>query len=99
VLPTPPSSVSTSSHTTPPPATSTASQGASAAGNDMAFLDPNFVNELLGSVDVDLNDPLIQAALAQLGAGGAAGGSSAGTNNGDGDSDASSNKKRKEPGH
>ena len=38
-----------------------------AAGTE--FLDAAFVSELLGSVDVDLNDPLIQAALAQLGAG------------------------------
>lgn len=34
--------------------------------NDSAFLDPEFVSQLLGSVDVDLNDPLIQAALQQL---------------------------------
>lgn len=32
-----------------------------------AFLDPAFVSRLLGSVDVDENDPLIQAALAQIG--------------------------------
>jgi hypothetical protein len=31
------------------------------------FLDPNFVSELLGSVNVEVNDPLIQAALSQLG--------------------------------
>lgn len=36
------------------------------ASNDAAFLDPEFVSQLLGSVDVDLNDPLIQAALQQL---------------------------------
>jgi hypothetical protein len=28
--------------------------------------DPQFLNSLLGSVDVDVNDPLIKAALAQL---------------------------------
>lgn len=33
-----------------------------------AFLDPSFVSRLLGSVDVDQNDPLIQAALAQINA-------------------------------
>jgi hypothetical protein len=31
-----------------------------------AFLDADFVNQLLSSVDVDQNDPLIQAALAQM---------------------------------
>jgi hypothetical protein len=30
-------------------------------------LDPKFVDQLLQSVDVDYNDPLIQSALAQLG--------------------------------
>ena len=34
---------------------------------DSTFLDPAFINQLLGSVDVDQNDPLIQAALAQMG--------------------------------
>jgi len=29
-------------------------------------IDADFMNQLLGSVDADINDPLIQAALAQL---------------------------------
>ena len=53
------------------------------------FLDSAFVSELLGSVDVDLNDPLIQAALAQMGAGGSG-------NNTTGD-DTNNAKKRKGP--
>jgi hypothetical protein len=31
-----------------------------------AFLDADFVKQLLGSADVDPNDPMIQAALAQM---------------------------------
>lgn len=34
-------------------------------------LDAEFLNQLLGSVDADMNDPLIQAALQQLNAGNA----------------------------
>lgn len=40
------------------------SSGAATGG----FLDAEFVKQLLGGVDVDPNDPLIQAALAQMGA-------------------------------
>merc|ERR1711991_497086 len=32
-----------------------------------AFLDPAFINDLLVSVDVDGDDPMVQAALAQMG--------------------------------
>ena len=32
-----------------------------------AFLDPAFINDLLVSVDVDRDDPMVQAALAQMG--------------------------------
>ena len=46
----------------PPPAT------AVKPSDEASFLDPSFVSQLLGSVDVDQNDPLILAALAQLGA-------------------------------
>lgn len=63
----------------------------------MAFLDPEFVNQLLGSVDVDMNDPLIQSALAQMGAAkpsgdGAVGGGASGGGAGEDDKDS---KKRK----
>ena len=33
-----------------------------------SFLDAEFVKQLLGGVDVDPNDPMVQAALAQMGA-------------------------------
>jgi hypothetical protein len=52
-----------------PPASDTPAATATAADDSStssAFLDPAFVSQLLGSVDVDQNDPLIQAALAQL---------------------------------
>jgi 26S proteasome regulatory subunit N10 len=39
-----------------------------AAASQLAGIDPEFLNALLGSNDVDMNDPLIQAALAQLAA-------------------------------
>ena len=34
---------------------------------DQTFLDSGFINELLGSVEVDRDDPMVQAALAQMG--------------------------------
>ena len=46
-------------------ATSTTSASSENTGG-ASFLDPAFVSQLLGSVDVDQSDPLIQAALAQL---------------------------------
>ena len=33
-----------------------------------SFLDAEFVRQLLGGVDVDPNDPMVQAALAQMSA-------------------------------
>ena len=48
---------------TPPPAP--AAPAAPAAG---AYMDGDFVNQLLGSVDVDPNDPFIAAAREQLNA-------------------------------
>ena len=39
---------------------------APASSSEAGLMDPEFVSQLLGSVDVDLNDPLIQAALQQL---------------------------------
>lgn len=45
-----------------PPAAPAEETGA--AGTE-GFLDPDFVREMLGGVDLDPNDPLIQAALAQ----------------------------------
>ena len=48
-------------------------------GSASGFMDPAFVSQLLGSVDVDQNDPLFQAALAQLNSAGSAAGSSAGS--------------------
>lgn len=46
-------------------AASTASNEAQTVGG----VDADFLNSLLGSSDVDLNDPIIQAALAQLSGG------------------------------
>ena len=41
--------------------------GSETETSDHAFLDPAFISELLGSVDVDQNDPMVQAALVQMG--------------------------------
>ena len=54
----------TASATVPPAATATAGAQADASGSN--FLDSAFVSQLLESVDVDQNDPLFQAALAQI---------------------------------
>jgi len=43
------------------------SAGSAVPSENAAFLDPAFISQLLGSVDVDQNDPAIQAALAQMG--------------------------------
>ena len=48
--------VTTTSNITPTPA----------AAASEAFMDADFVNQLLGSVEVDLNDPFIVAAREQL---------------------------------
>ena len=68
------------------PATLSSTTGVAAGGNLLGdlgstsgFMDPAFVSQLLGSVDVDQNDPLFQAALAQLNSAGSAAGSSAGS--------------------
>ena len=47
--------------------TSTSVAQSENASTDVAGIDdPEFLSSLLGAVDVDMNDPLIQAALAQL---------------------------------
>lgn len=61
-----------------------AASGAASSSSDM-FIDPAFVSQLLGSVDVDSDDPLIRAALAQINA-----------NAGGTEDPSKSNKKRKE---
>jgi hypothetical protein len=52
----------------PDASTATAAAESAETAESSTFLDPAFVSRLLGSVDVDQNDPLIQAALAQLNA-------------------------------
>lgn len=52
--------------TVPPAAAATATAGAQADASGSNFLDSAFVSQLLESVDVDQNDPLFQAALAQI---------------------------------
>lgn len=52
---------------TAPPSTATnAAPPAPPTATPNDAISPDFLNSLLGSVDVDMNDPLIQAALAQL---------------------------------
>ena len=71
----------TSTSTLPATLSSTTGVGANLLGDlgsTSGFMDPAFVSQLLGSVDVDQNDPLFQAALAQLNSAGSAAGSSAG---------------------
>ena len=79
----------------------TSAAAAAPADDSMAFLDPAFVSQLLGSVDVDISDPLIQSALAQMGAAGAAKpadgsdpGGSAGGGDGSGEGDKGSKKRK-----
>ena len=55
---------------------------------DHDYLDPIFINELLGSVNVDRNDPMVQAALAQMGV-------DRGDKKNESEKDGSVNKKRK----
>lgn len=50
----------------PPPVVSGGNSGGN-AGGAVPFMDAEFVKELLGGADLDMNDPLVQAALAQLG--------------------------------
>lgn len=64
-----------------------------ASGN---LLDQEFVSQLLGSVDVDLNDPLIQAALQQLQESSATPSNNKRSGESKDDADQSENKKSKE---
>ncbi len=50
--------------------TASASGGSATGDNDAGFVDADFVSQLLGD-NVDRDDPLLQAALAQLGRGAA----------------------------
>eukprot|EP01041_Mallomonas_annulata_P003290 gene3290-6518_t len=70
-----------------PAASVTATSTSTAADGSDLFLDPAFVSQLLGSVDVDMNDPLIRAALAQI---------NAGTGTGTGEEKEKESKKRKD---
>jgi hypothetical protein len=74
--------------TTTPTPTSAAPADPAAA----AFLDSSFVSQLLESVDVDQNDPLFQAALAQINQ---AGGAKVPGEDKSGGEDDSANRKRK----
>jgi hypothetical protein len=74
-----------------PTATPTPTSAAPADPAAAAFLDSSFVSQLLESVDVDQNDPLFQAALAQINQAGAKG---PGEDKSGGEDD-SANRKRK----
>lgn len=75
--------------TTPPPP-----PAAVASSTSMPALDADFVNQLLGSVNVDPNDALIQAALAQLLPNSGSNSNSSSSSN-DNDSNKEDSKKRK----
>ena len=45
---------------------SSSGTASSVEGNQSSFINPEFVKQLFGDNDVDLNDPIIQAALEQL---------------------------------
>ena len=86
------SSTSAAATTTAPTNPTPAAAAGTSAATGSTFLDPDFVNALLQSSDLDMNDPLIQAALAQLGNSSSSDGSGGGgTNNNNDDA----NKKRK----
>jgi len=73
--------------------TTTTGSGATAtSAQSDNFLDPSFVSQLLGSVDVDTEDPLIKAALAQI----SAGDTGTGTSTSETEEKEKENKKRKE---
>ena len=78
-----------SASTTGPPAVATGAQSEVPGSN---FLDSAFVSQLLESVDVDQNDPLFQAALAQINQAGATGGDD---KSGEGAEEDKNNRKRK----
>ena len=88
---------STASATAPAPAaaaatsTAPAAMTAAAGAPDSNFLDSAFVSQLLESVDVDQNDPLFQAALAQINQAGAKGDDKSG----EGAEEDKNNRKRK----
>ena len=63
-------------------------------GSASGFMDPAFVSQLLGSVDVDQNDPLFQAALAQLNSAGASGSGASGSGDGGKDGETKNNKRK-----
>jgi hypothetical protein len=76
---------------TTPAATTAAATAAAAGAPDSNFLDSAFVSQLLESVDVDQNDPLFQAALAQINQAGAKGDDKSG----EGAEEDKNNRKRK----
>lgn len=76
----------------PTQSTPTPTPAAPADPSAAAFLDSSFVSQLLESVDVDQNDPLFQAALAQINQAGAKG---SGDDKSGGTEDDSANRKRK----
>jgi hypothetical protein len=80
-----PAAAATSTTSTTPAATT------AAGAPDSNFLDSAFVSQLLESVDVDQNDPLFQAALAQINQAGAKGDDKSG----EGAEEDKNNRKRK----
>ena len=82
-----PAAATTATSTTPAATTAAAAAGAP----DSNFLDSEFVSQLLESVDVDQNDPLFQAALAQINQAGAKGDDKSG----EGAEEDKNNRKRK----
>ena len=80
-----PTSTVTAAATGPPAITAGEAPGSN-------FLDSAFVSQLLESVDVDQNDPLFQAALAQISQAGAPGGDD---KSGEGADEDKNNRKRK----
>ena len=92
-----PTSTASASTTAPAAAAATTSTTpasttvAAAGAPDSNFLDSAFVSQLLESVDVDQNDPLFQAALAQINQAGAKGDDKSG----EGAEEDKNNRKRK----
>jgi hypothetical protein len=87
-----PAAAAATTSTTPAATTAAATTAAAAAGApDSNFLDSAFVSQLLESVDVDQNDPLFQAALAQINQAGAKGDEKSG----EGAEEDKNNRKRK----
>jgi hypothetical protein len=84
-----PAAAAATTSTTPAAAATAAT--AAAGASDSNFLDSAFVSQLLESVDVDQNDPLFQAALAQINQAGAKGDEKSG----EGAEEDKNNRKRK----